>query len=187
MNEFRISHSEGKFSLSSELSRASFAGYSEEEVLKQFQNPIYSDHQTSVSPYGHGELSVFVPVDSLRIRPVESLTFLPVAIYIALMVVYAVLFYPPALVYAQGSLISFYLEVLGTTTFLQSQTFSISYALALALWVLIAGVFTVGLAIPLFVVMGRSLSFVPSLVYRFLYYKVLGLFVQTSGESGDRH
>lgn len=178
MNEFRLNSDASGISLKCKEKGWGFTGLSLEDAQDRMQTLVYSQYRTRKEPVGEGEVSVFVENDPFCLSFTSMITYFPVSVYLTLLAVYFCLFSLP-LQFQYPDMIQVYLNVLSGVVFSVESKFSLSYFSMLMFWMLTSGFITLLVVSPLYVVLMRVFGVVPVLVYRFLYYKVLGLFVRT--------
>lgn len=182
MIEYRLSEQDGRLSLNTGISGMDFENVHRDRALILLSDGRYATHQTRKGGMGKGSVAVFVMEDRLRLRMVDLLGFLPVSLYVTLLLIYLVLTHPPALFGAE-SFMQFYLNTLQSLSFHEgTQSYGFSLGSAMVLWMMSGGVITLLFALPLFTLVSYYTSFLPSRVYRFLYYNVLGLLVKTQDD-----
>lgn len=185
MIEYRLNEQDGRLSLNTGISAMDFENVHRDRALMLLSDGRYSTYQTRKGGMGKGDVSVFVMEDRLRLRIVDLLGFLPVSLYVTLLLIYLVLTHPPALFGAENFM-QFYLNTLQSLSFHEgTPSYGFSLGSAMVFWVMTGGLVSLLMSLPLFTLVAYYTSFLPSRVYRFLYYNVLGLLVKTQddGES----
>ena len=178
MNEFRFDSDASGISLKCKEKGLRFSNLPFEDAKDRMQSLVYSQYRTRKEPVGEGEVSIYVENDPFCLSFTSMITYFPVSVYLTLLAVYFCLFNLP-LQFQYPDMIQVYLNVLSGVVFSAETKFSLSYFSMLMFWMLSSGFITLLMVTPLYVVLMRVFGVMPVLVYRFLYYKVLGIFVRT--------
>ncbi len=184
MIEYCLRDQDGRLSLNTGISTLDFENVHRDRALILLSDGCYATYQTRKDGMGKGDVSVFVMEDRLRLRIVDLLGFLPVSLYVTLLLIYLALTHPPAFFGAEDFM-QFFLNTLQSLSSHEgTPSYGFSLGGAMVFWVMTGGLVSLLMSLPLFTLAAYYISFLPSRVYRFLYYNVLGLLVKTQDDGG---